>query len=230
MKNLLLLILFCGSLNAQKLLDVVYFPPSSLEEANEGFLRMINSLNVNNIKRMSHLDSAAAYHARYLFERNKGLLNGSQRNTYLSHYETEDLDNFIEKRKPSDRTGHPWTLEICLDEVWHGGEFLNGQNAQLIKMIENNTNASDLFNYLGESFNAKNIYETYKSSSSHYAIMKSKDVGYFGSKTMLFGAARFYKNDNEDDLMRYTFYLVNVTVFLDKTISQSIIEQLKGVH
>jgi hypothetical protein len=97
-------------------------------------------------------------------------------------------------------------------------------------MIENQSSALELLNYIGDSHTAKDIFACYKSSPGHYAIIKSKDVGYFGSKTMLFGAARFYESDREADSLEYVFYLVNVTVFFDKTIPQSKIDQLNGVQ
>jgi hypothetical protein len=223
MKTLLLLILFCGSLKAQKLVKVVYFPPSTLEDIDQEFLRMIDSLNVNNIKRLTPLDSAASYHVKYLFELNKSALGGSDNKVYLSHYETEDLDNFIEKRNPKDRTGHAMTFEICHHSVKVGTMFLNGRNAPFFKMIENKTNALDLLNYMGDSQNASDIFAGYKSSPGHYAIINSEDVGYFGSKTILFGAARFYESDREADSMEYVFYMVNVTVFFDKRIPMAFV-------
>jgi hypothetical protein len=230
MKTLLLLILICGSLNAQKLVKVVYFPPSSLEDINQEFLRMVDSTNINKLKRLTYLDSAAAYHARYLYERNKAALGGSDNRIYLSHYETEDLDNFTEKLNPKDRTGHPMTYEICYNSNVVGTKYLNSRSKTLVEMIENQKNALELLNYLGNRFYASEIYSWYKSSPGHYAVITSKDVGYFGATTMLFGAARFYESDREADSMEYIFYEVNVTVFFNKAVSESEIDSLRKMH
>lgn len=231
MKTILFcLCFFCGNLHSQTLSKVIFFPPTCLDDINEEFLRMVDSTNMNNLKRLSHLDSAAAYHVKYLYGRNKKALGGSGNVICLSHVETEDLENFTEKLNPKDRTGNPLTFEICHDAHKEGTKYLNERSQVFFKMIENQSSALELLNYIGDSHTAKDIFASYKSSPGHYAIIKSKDVGYFGSKTMLFGAARFYESDREADSLEYVFYLVNVTVFFDKTIPQNEIDQLNGVQ
>jgi hypothetical protein len=230
MKTLLLLILFCGSLNAQKLVKVVYFPPSSLEDINQEFLRMVDSTNINKLKRLTYLDSAAAYHARYLYERNKAALGGSDNRIYLSHYETEDLDNFTEKLNPKDRTGHPRTFEICHHATKVGTKYLNEKSKLLYKIINDQKSALELLNYIKDKHDASDIFASYKSSPPHYEIITSNAVGYFGATTMLFGAARFYESDREADSMEYIFYEVNVTVFFNKAVSESEIDSLRKMH
>jgi len=231
MKTIFLsLILFCGTLASQTLVKVIYFPPTNLQDINEEFLRMVNSTNINQLKRLPYLDSAAAYHVRYLFERNKAALGGSDNRIFLSHYETEDLENFTEKLNPKDRTGHPMTYEICYNAHVVGSKYLNSRSKPFFEMIENQKNALELLSYLGNRFYASEMFSWYKSSPGHYAVITSNDVGYFGATTMLFGVARFYESDREADSMEYIFYEVNVTVFFNKAVTESEIDSLRKVH
>ena len=231
MKTIFLsLILFCGNLASQTLVKVVYFPPTNLQNINDEFLRMVDSTNINKLKRLPYLDSAAAYHVRYLFERNKAALGGSGNRIYLSHYETEDLDNFTEKLNPQDRTGHPRTFEICHHATKVGAKYLNEKSALFYKMINDQKSALELLNYIKDKHDASDIFASYKSSPPHYEIITSNAVGYFGATTMLFGAARFYESDREADSMEYIFYEVNVTVFFNKAVSESEIDSLKKMH
>ena len=224
MKTLLLFALICcGNLPAQRLIKTVFFKPSSLNEVNIEFMRMVDSVNRNEMKRIPILDSAANYHTNYLFRLNKNTLMRLDNKITLTHYEVDDIDNFEEKRYPSDRTGSSMTYEICHLSCKSGGKFLNAQSAHFFKMIEKNGNAIDLLNIIGNYDDAKDIFKGYKSSPPHYEIINSDDVSFYGSQTTLYGSALLYESEDGMKSLYYYFLVVNVMNFFDKKVPKEFV-------
>jgi hypothetical protein len=201
MKNILALSFLILSVvcNAQMPRGVEILEIKCLFKSTDSLVTGFDKSNPNSLKRLSVLDSAAKHHAQYL-------IFHYIHTDSLTHREYVDYPNFVEKVKPSDRSGfNGQTSEICNVETTY--TIINPK-------YQKGTNWEEI---VDPEFSYKNVLASYRNSPSHWSIATDKKYGYIGSYTTMV----FYKTTKDltqkqidQGFLRIVCNTFNVTVFI----------------
>lgn len=154
------------------------------------FIKNIDSVNINKIKRNAELDAAAKHHAMYL-------LKYYVDNRTLTHTEKIDYPNFTEKFYIPDRVNNPnvRSAEVCAFFTDAKDLTMTLQEVEQ-KIREDRKNIDS--DWIESDLNSMNAFvdtskcfflEVYKNSPNHWKIINSEKYDQCGSYTIL---ASFY--------------------------------------
>ena len=180
------------------------------KQTTDSLVDLIDKQNPNKLVRKADLDSAAKHHANYLVLH---YFNAKE----LTHREEVDYTNFTEKEKPGDRTGYGnRTSEICLI----GTESSYVYKRLLDKDFREKTGRKGEYHEMFYSkFSSKEIFEGYKGSPKHWAIINTKNLESIGSYSLLCiykTTEGLSQEDIKDGDVMMVAFIINVTVFVSK--------------